>query len=456
MNPSISDESKFYYKKMIVLGVPIMFQNLISIGLNLLDTLMIGALGEQQLAAVGAANQVYFIFSITLFGLFSGSAVYTSQYFGADDYKGIRKVLGMDYAVAFLSSIFVAFVSFMWAKEIIGVFASNRAVINYGSEYIRIACFSYTFAAISMAISYNSRAIQKVFIPVCINGIALILNGVLNYILIFGLDKIPAYGVRGAAYATLIARIFELFALVTYIYGSKEHIFKAKLRDLFGFSWKHFYLIMKTAIPTILTDSSWAFSMALVFAVYGMLGTAELAVSQVANVICEILQAAYFGVGNATAMIIGESLGKGQKDRAYHYGKLAIGVVIFLNVVATIFIVMTSGYIAGFYNFSQSTSDLLILTIKTVGIIISVKTLGYIYIVGILRAGGDAIFIMKLELVCNVLIQLPIAYFGVTVLNLSLPFVMVLVETGDLIRIILCAPRFVSKKWIKIVIGNGQ
>lgn len=436
---------------MVLIGVPVVFQNLISLGLNLLDTLMIGMLGEQELAAVGAANQVYFIFSVSLFGLYSGAAVYTAQYWGARDIAGVRKMLGIDYIVGIAFALAVSIAAFAFAPQIIGLFSEEEAVIELGISYIRIACFSYVFSGISQAISYNSRAIQRLKVPTAINASALVMNGVLNYLLIFGAVGFPKLGVQGAAIATLTARVFELTGLLVYIYTRKEHPFKTGFKQLFGFNSSHFISVMKTAVPVVFTEGSWACSVSLIFAAYGMLGTSALAVAQVANVVCDLLQSGYFGVGNATAMVIGEVLGQGKKETAYHYGKLSMRIVWILNVVMTLTMLILSKPIAGIYNFSGETHHLLVITLIVMAITITPKMLGYMYIVGILRAGGDTLFCMKLELVCNLFVQAPMAYIAVLLFHASLPVAMLMVELGDILRIIVSIPRFKSRKWINIM-----
>lgn len=444
-------EDREFYRKMIFIGVPVVFQNLISLGLNLIDTLMIGMLGEQELAAVGAANQIYFIFGVSLFGLYSGAAVYTAQYWGAKDIPGVQKMLGIDYAVGAAFAIVVSLLSFIFAPYLIGFFSEDSAVIQFGVDYIRIACFSYIFSGFSSAICYNSRAIQNLKIPTMINGVALLVNAGLNYLLIFGIGGFPMLGVKGAAIATLIARIFEFFALLAFVYTRKSHPFKVGPRTLFSFDRQHFMRVMKTAVPVVLNEGSWALSMSLVFAAYGLLGTSALAVAQVASVICDLLQSVYFGVGNATAMIIGEILGQGNKERAFLCGKKAVRIVWILNVVMTLVMLALARPIASIYHFSGETNSLLIAALMAMAITITPKMIGYIYIVGILRAGGDTVFCMKVELVCNLCLQVPIAYFSVLVLKVSLPVVMLLVALSDVIRFLISSPRFRSRKWINIV-----
>lgn len=447
----LTPEGKTFYRKMILIGLPIVFQNLISIGLNLIDSLMIGRLGEAEVAAVGAANQVYFVFVISLFGFYAGAAVHTAQYWGARDIPNVRKMLGINYIVGILFSAAVTAFAFAFAPQLLGLFSEDSEVISLGVGYIRIACFSYFFAGLSMAISYNSRAIQNLKLPTIVNAVALCVNAILNYLLIFGIAGCPELGVKGASVATLIARIFEFIVLFTVIYLQKEHPFKAGPKELFSFDWHYFLKAARTAVPVVMSEFSWAACVALIFMAYGKIGTEALAVAQVANTISDMLQSVFFGVGNATMMLIGETLGQRNKEEAYLNGKRSIRATLILIFVTTIMMLAVNRTVTGFFNFDPATLELMYETLVVMALLIGPKMLAYIYICGILRAGGDTVFCMYLELICNVLVQVPMAYFAVLVLHASLPVAMIMVAAGELVRIIACEPRFRSKKWINFV-----
>lgn len=445
-------DNRVFFQKLITIGIPVVFQNLISLGLNLLDTLMIGMLGEQELAAVGSANQVFFIFNITLFGLYSGSAIYTAQYWGAGDIKGIHRILGMGYLTGTALAAVVTGVSLAFPEEIISLFSREPDVIALGADYLRIACLSYLFSGLSVAISYNSRAIQNLKVPTLINAMALGINAVLNYFLIFGPGPFPELGVKGAAIATLIARIAEFSALMGYVYTRKEHPFKTGFSELFGFNRSQFKRVMKMALPVVFTESSWALSVSLVFAAYGLIGTAALAVIQVANVVADMLQSVYFGAGNTTAMIIGETLGKGDKEGAYENAECALKLTGIFNVVITLFMMAIASPVANVYNFNPETTHLLIVSIIAMAVVITPRMYGYIFVVGILRAGGDTVFCMIVEVVSNLVIHVSVAYFAVLVLHAGLPAVIILGEaTAGIVRGTVCYRRYKTKKWINIV-----
>lgn len=447
----LTSEGKTFYRKMILIGLPIVFQNIISIGLNLIDSLMIGRLGEAEVAAVGAANQVYFVFVITLFGFYAGAAVHTAQYWGARDIPNVRKMLGINYIVGVLFSASVTIFAYTFAPTLLGLFSKDPVVIELGVGYIRIACFSYFFAGLSMAISYNSRAIQNLKLPTIVNALSLGLNALLNYLLIFGVAGFPELGVKGAAVATLIARGIEFAAMFAVIYLQKSHPFKAGPKQLFAFDWAYFVRAAKTAIPVVLSEFSWAACVALIFMAYGKIGTEALAVAQVANTISDMLQSVFFGVGNATMMLIGENLGQKKREEAYVNGQRSIRATLILTLVITVLMLAVSRMVTGFFNFETSTLELMYDTLVVMALLIGPKMLAYIYICGILRAGGDTVFCMYLELICNVLVQVPMAFFAVMVLHVSLPVAMIFVAAGELVRIVACIPRFKSKKWINVL-----
>lgn len=452
MNRAGVIDNKTYFSKLLKIGIPVVFQNFIVIGLNLIDTIMIGKLGEEQLAAIGASNQVYFIFSISLFGFLSGSAVYTTQYFGAGSRDGVRKMLGISLISSLVLAVLSLLIALIFAPEIISLFSRDLNVIHFGTKYLRIACFSYLFCAFSMVFSYNSRAVQDLNGVTMINFFALCVNAVLNYILIYGKMGLPELGVSGAALATLIARALEAFTICIFIQAKKKHWLKGNINQYFSFSKNLFCNVMKMSLPVMVTESIWSGSMALIFAAYGMIGTVALATAQIANVATEMLQCFYFGVGNSTAMIIGEYVGKKDLNSAYESGYKALRLTWILNVILGVILVMIAKPITGFYDFNPETNDLIIKTITVMAVVMAPKMIAYMYIVGILRAGGDTVFCMKLEIIFTLFLQVPMAFFGVLVLKLSLPGVIALSAIGEILRIVIVRKRFKSGVWLNEVI----
>ncbi|MCI8608217.1 MAG: MATE family efflux transporter [Firmicutes bacterium] len=448
---NLNEENRIFYRKMMRIGIPVLIQQIISIGLNLVDTIMVGKVSENALAAVGAANQVYFIFSVVLFGIFSGAAVHSVQYWGIGDVKSLRKILGIDYLMCVVLALPTVVLVYALAPQVIGLFSDEGEVVLLGAKYLRIACFSYFFSGMSFVISYNSRVIQDLKLPTTINAIAIGINIVLNYALIYGHLGMPKLGVEGAALATLIARIIECMAMVTSVYLRKEHPLKAKFGEMKTFSKELFCGIMATAIPVIITEGLWALSVSLTFAAYGKISASALAIVQIAVTVTDFFQTVYFGVGNASSVIIGEALGQGRKERAWRYSRHIMKITWGLNLAMTLCIILIRKPVALIYDFNPSTTELLMKALLVYAIAMTPKMLDYMLICGILRAGGDTLYSMYMDVGFNMGVQVPLAFIGVLALNLPLHWAIALVAVADFIKIFFCYQRYYSRKWMNVI-----
>lgn len=448
----IETRNTSYYKRLLILAGPIIVQQLISVGLNLVDNIMVGRLGVLELAAVGSANQVFSIYSMILFGLFSGAAVPLAQYYGARDFKSIKKILGMDIVIGLSLALFTFLIVQLFAPQIIGLFADDEQVIGYGVQYIRIVAVTYLFVGVSFAISFNSRSVQILKVPTIVNACSILTNTILNYALIYGNFGLPALGVRGAAIATLIARFIELTALVTYLAVDKKHPFHGHLKEFTGFTGALLKKVMRTAMPVVLSEGGWSLGVSLVFAAYGKISAEALAVMQVSNVICSLCQCASFAIGNASAALTGETLGQREPELAYENTKKYMKIQWLLNGIMTVMILLLRWPIAAIYNFDPETTEMLMLSLGVFAFTLIPRMVAYAVQCGILRAGGDTLFCMVVELTCNLGIEVILAYVSVLVFQFPLHLCIAVASIGNLIKAIVEYRRYVSKKWINIVI----
>lgn len=445
-----------FYRKLTVIGIPMIIQQVIAVTLNLADTIMVGKVSENALAAVGAANQVYFIFSVVLFGIFSGAAVHAVQYWGIRDLVSLRKIVGIDYTMCLVLSVPTVAVVFAAAPLFIRLFSQEPEVIELGTQYMKIVCFSYIFAALSFVISYNSRSIQDLKYPTIINACAIAMNIFLNYVFIYGNFGVPALGVRGAAIATTVSRILECVAMMLSVYLRKEHPLKAYPSQLFCYSRELLVNVMRTAVPVIITEGMWAFSVSAIFAAYGKISASALAISQIAVTVTDFFQTIYFGLGNASSVIIGEVLGQGRRSTAFEYSRKVLKVTWILNIIMTVVIILARTPIAAIYDFSPETTEMLMKALLVYAVALTPKMLAYMTICAILRAGGDTVFCMYMDVAFNVGLQIPLAYIGVLVLKWPLHWVMAFVAIADFIKVFFCYYRYYSKKWMNIFTGREE
>ena len=210
-----------FLRELLVIAIPISFQQLINASLNMLDVIMVGQLGEASIAALGLANQVFFVMILILFGLTSGMAIFTAQYWGKHEIEPIRKVLGMSLIAAVFFALIFTLVAVLIPEKVLGLYTNDREVIRLGSSYLRIVGFSYIPVAIATAYIAVMRSIQLIRITVIATVSALIFKTILGYCLIFGIGGFPALGVRGAAIGTAAGWTLELILLLVLIYTQK-------------------------------------------------------------------------------------------------------------------------------------------------------------------------------------------------------------------------------------------
>ena len=213
---------------------------------------------------------------------------------------------------------------------------------------------------------------------------------------------------------------------------------------------------MKTAVPVIITEGMWAFSVSAIFAAYGKISASALAISQIAVTVTDFFQTIYFGLGNASSVIIGEVLGQGRRSTAFEYSRKVLKVTWILNIIMTVVIILARTPIAAIYDFSPETTEMLMKALLVYAVALTPKMLAYMTICAILRAGGDTVFCMYMDVSFNVGLQIPLAYIGVLVLKWPLHWVMALVAVADFIKVFFCYQRYYSKKWMNIFTGREE
>ncbi|MBR6224345.1 MAG: MATE family efflux transporter [Firmicutes bacterium] len=451
---SLLKNDRDFYRQMARVGIPVMVQQLILVAVGICDTIMVGKLSEEALASVGAANQIFFVYIDCVFGFLSGVAVFSVQYWGIRDLKALRRLLGIAYSMCIAVGVPLTIISYAFAPQLIALFSDDPTVVAMGTDYLRIVVFTYLFTALTFVISYNSRAVAMLKWPTIANAVAVGLNIFLNWVLIFGKFGAPAMGVTGAATATLISRIFEAIMTFSYVYiFSKEHPLKARIREM-KYDKELFQRVMRTALPVIFNELLWVLSFTLTYAIYGDLGPVALAVVQIAMTVTDAFQAVFAGISNGTGVIVGQELGRGNRDLAFRLAKKSLKVIWVFIIISTALLIVLRGSIVDIYDFEQSTNDLIMITILVFAFSLAPKMLAYFFICGIFRPGGDTVWCVWVDSGLNWLLQVPLAYIGVHVLHWEIWAVIALVTLGEVAKTIVCYIRLYSKKWINVVTGR--
>ena len=450
----LNEDNKKFYKTLITLCIPIIIQNLLSNLINMVDTIMVGGLGEISVASIGIANQYFFLYNMALSGIIGGASLFIAQFYGKNDKLNIRKITGLSVISALMIGITFMIVALFSPKFIIYFFSKDLDVIKVATNYFSIIGFCYLIIAISNVFSMGSRSIRNPKLGMICSTISLFINIILNYVFIFGKLGMPALGASGAAIATVIARIIELILLVSYIYFIKDDY---ELR----FTFKDIKLINKDLLkayiskttPTFLNDTLWAFGTVLYAVAYSKAGTSAIAASQIASSTGNFFIVTAVCVAIGSSIMIGNELGADNIKKAIHYSKkFAILVTLVGAIFGLLLIISIPGLIKLF-----SVSDQLMPDIKKIfvimGILMALKTFNTFIIIGVLRSGGDPKYALFLEMGCMWIVSLPLTFFA-AYKGLPIYILVGLTYTEEVVKLIFGVPRAISKKWAQNLVKN--
>ncbi len=432
---------------MFSIALPVVFQGLLTNSLSFVDTLMIGQLGEKAIAAVGLANQMFFLISLLFFGISSGSSIFLSQFWGARNEKDIQMVMGLSATAAFFGALFAALVSFFLPTQLMHIFTYDAVVVSFGVSYLKIVAISYIFTAISNVLSTALRVIGHAKIPLGVALFSLTMNAIGNYLLIFGVGPFPELGVAGAAIATAISRLAEV-ALLLYITYRKHPVIAIKNRTAFSWDKAFLRIIVPTSLPVIFNEMLWSLGMTTYKIAFSKIGISALAAVNVNEAIANLFFVAMMGVSNATLIMIGIKIGEGRTDLARLYAKRFTIIALIAGIGAGLMQALMAPWFATLFNITAEVRRTAILCLLVNSLLLPIKSINMSVIVGTLRAGGDTRFSMFAEMFGVWAVGVPLAFFGVLVLHLNIYQVYMLLGMEELTKLVLGLVRLKRGKWI--------
>jgi putative MATE family efflux protein len=441
------------YKNLIRIALPIALQSLISSTLNLVDTLMIGQLGELELASVGLSVQLYFVQYMLLFGLVSGASTFISQFWGIKDLTNIRKVVGFTITVSFCASMLFFVPAFFFPEAVLSLFTDNQDVIRTGSIFVQTASFTFLTLSVTVPLTSALRSTEQTDIPLKISILVFFTNTLLNYMLIFGHFGMPALGVQGSAIATLIARCLEL-VLVLYVIFIRKNLLNGHIREFFTYSVYLAQRILNNAIPTTVNEVMWGLGMVAYNAAYGRMGITEFASVQASNTINTLFILAVFSLGDATLILVGKRLGAGEFQYAFVKAKKILKLAVIVGACSGLLLIAVSPFIISLFNFTEDGITYARYILLVYGLFMSIKVFNGINITGPFRAGGDTKFAMITEVCCVWLIGVPLVFIGALYLHLPIYYVVLMAQAEEIVKFIICYNRFRSRKWVNNMIRD--
>ncbi|MBQ6896446.1 MAG: MATE family efflux transporter [Oscillospiraceae bacterium] len=443
-----------FYRYLLSLSLPIVLQNLISTSLGFVDTFMVGLLGSNQLSAVTAANSLLFLLQIVIFGLTSGLALLVSQHWGQGDLHSISRAVGvvMYAAIGIVGTVAIFF--FCCPQKALSIVTDNTVLIQLGAPYLKIAGVSYLFNAISSVYVSMERSVENPKLGTVVYATSVSMNTVLNYCLIFGKFGFEAYGIKGAAIATLISRLAEVTIVAVY-FCTKRKI-PVYIRELLSPGFMMVKSFLKYSTLILFNEFMWGLGQTVFTTILGHTAASAdmLAAFAVMSNIDKMATVACYGLADATAIILGKSIGAGlEKEHIYKLGCCLLAVAVILGgCISVVLAILLPVFFRPvlFPLFQLNEFAFYTVTCMCIAYLIQMpcRSFNNSVITGVLRSGGDIKAAIAVDLIPLWLIAIPITALLALHMEAAVPIICVGIYCENVCKMPLGIIRVKSKKWI--------
>ena len=441
-------KDKAFYKQVARIAVPIALQGLITQGVNMMDTIMIGAVGETQLSAVSLANQFINVFHIFCMGIGMGASVLVARYYGMKEIPSLKNSIAIMLRLCLAMSTLFCVTTIFFPRQIMQIYTVEEPIIENGIRYLEYSVVSYFLLGLSLTCTIVLRNVGQVRIPLYTSIAAFFINVGANYIFIFGKFGAPRMDVAGAALGTLIARIFEFSMICGYLFLKDKKI-GFRIKDLFrpvGKLWREY---IRISIPVLISDGILALGNNSVAMVIGRLGESFVAANAVTTVTQQLSSVMIQGFSQAGAIVTGYTLGEGDREKAHRQGYAFLGLGIVFGLAAAGVVTLISGPMINAYNLSQETQQIARQLMLSISIIIVFQATNSIMTKGVLRGGGDTKVLMLADNIFLWIASIPLGVLAGLVFHLPAFWIYFCLKIDHVLKAIWCVIRLRSGKWIK-------
>lgn len=437
-----------FYQQLRAIAVPVAVQNLITVGVSMLDTLMLGSMGEVQLSASSLANQWFFMLTVINFGLAGGANVLVAQYWGKKEPEEIRKVLSIVYRISIVISLLFSLGAIGCPELIMSIFTNDAEVIAAGCRYLTVIGWVYPLYALGNNTIMLLRAVGTVRISLVVYSVSFVVNVFFNWVFIFGNLGAPRMEIQGAALATAIARVVE-FLIVVYFLFRKEDKIRFCLPDLRRFDRVMFSGFIRAATPIIFNDMIWAIGNSMITIIMGRMGKEFVAANSINSVVMQFASVALMGTSSAAAAIIGNTIGAGEYDRARERARTLMYIAAIIGAAAGLLIFTIRPFVLGFYNITEVTHSYAMSFMAITSVLVFFMAQSSVSMMGTLRGGGDGKFVMVIDVIFMWMICIPLGYIAGLRLGMPAPIVYFIIKCDEMIKSVIGAVRVYRGRWIR-------
>ena len=449
MGKKISD--KLFYKTFIIMTLTMAGQNLIAFGVNLADSVMMGAYSETALSGVGICNNVQFFLNMAASGISSGMAVIASQYWGKKETKPIHKVSSVAIWLGIIFTVIIFAFAAIAPETLIRLFTDKEAVIEQAVEYLDIIKHTYLMFTLSTIILSVLRSVETVKIGFYVSLSSFAINIFLNYALIYGKFGAPEMGIRGAAVATLISRLIEFVVTVVYLLFIDKKL-KMKIKDLFITDKQMVKDYFKTGLPLMMSSVSWGVAMSIQGAIIGRLIESAIAANSIATTIFQVATVICYASSNVACVLIGKTIGENKpmeiiKKRSKNLQLIFLGI----GVISSGILLLTKNLIIDFYNATPETIDITNQFIWVLAVTIIGTSYEAPALCGIVSGGGETSFVLKNDIIFMWLIVLPMSALSAFVFRFPVVVTFACLKADQILKCAVALVKVNSFNWVKTV-----
>lgn len=436
-----------FMKSLCKIAVPVTLQSMLQASFSIVDQIMIGQLGETNISAVGLGSNFSLIFSVVIGAIGAVAGILIAQFMGAEDKKEAWCSFDVSLICGIMISALFLLAAGAFPLQILGLYTEDMSIINTGAVYFRIVAFSYIPMAVSNILSAWLRCREYATIPFLASFGAVAVNTGLNYLLIFGKFGFPRMEIKGAAIATLVSQLFNLvFIVIGFVVCNRRDGDKPVLSLRFKKITIRDYLVM--IMPILVSEFLWSLGQNVESAVYGHLGTSNLAAYTLTGPIQGLIVGALSGLSAAAGVMIGKRLGRKEYDEAYAESKKIMYAGLAGSVVVASLLILLAGVYTGLYRVDNSVKELGKILLIVFALYAPVKVENMILSGGIIRSGGNTKIIMVIDIVGTWCIGIPLCLLAAYVFRWGIVGVYALLTTEEIFRLAVALVIFRRRKWM--------
>ena len=444
---------KKFYKEAAAIAIPISLQSMITMGVNLLDNIMVGSLGETVMSATALANQYVNIFHICCMGIGMGASVLTARFFGMKDNLNLKRTLTIMLRFCFGLSLLFTVPAILTPGTLMRVYTPDQMIIMEGLKYYRFIWPCLILQGLSLTCTLVLRTTGQVQLPLYTSIGAFFVSVFFNYILIFGKWGAPRLEIMGAAIGTLLARVFEFLVICGYLFFIDQKI-GYRFRDLFMKCDSLMKEYITISIPVFVSDTLLAFGNSMVAVIMGHIGKEFVSANAITTVTQQLSTVLIQGISHAGCIMTGHTLGRGETEKAITQAwTFYIGGFVF-GAIGGIIILLLADPVIAMYRITDTTKAVAKELMYSIALIVMFQATNSIMMKGVLRGGGDTRFLMVADIFFLWVLSIPLGALAGLYFHMSSFWIYFFLKIEHVIKAIWSGIRLKSGQLIKVIDGR--